>query len=704
MALIGQIRKNGWILIVSMALALGGFILMDVITNSQRYSSADVNTIGKVNGVEIPRAEFDDYEKLIYTNTQNNPYQVRSQIWDYFVRKAVLEQEAEDLGLGVGKEELIDLQFGNNISTVIAERFKDASGQVNRATLASIKAAIEGGQLTDPTYRAYWAVQEKEVVVQRLEEKIVGLVSKSFYTPKWQAEMAFKDNNSRMDALVVRIPYEKVDDTEVKMTDEDYKNFIAEHKGEYDNDTEKRILEYVRFVVNPTAEDTIACRDVVGNLVEGLRAAENDSTFAVANNGAANDMYGTRDKLPQGIADTLLSLPIGTVIGPVLESGSWLVAKIGDRKVIADSVRARHILIRSDIAGAEQKIDSLKNLVESGQFRFDSLAVANSMDTGSGAKGGDLGWFGEGAMVPEFNNICFYKGKKGVYYKVQTQFGFHLIEITGQQFINNNMGVKAVYLTQRVEPSVETQNTIRTEAENLMQQAKTIEDLAKLAGERNLAIESSGPLDENSFQVGQLTPGDATRAVVRWAFNEDTDEGKCAKELFTFRDPAGGYFDAYYLLPALKSVVPEGKASVASIKSDPQASRAALNAKKAEMLMEQVKGISGLATAAGKFEVPVDTASNISMLQTYLQNGGPEPEVIGSAFGLGKDQVSKPIVGNSGIYFIQPITEPTATPMPADLTMFRKQITSSSISAVAIGMLEEMKKKSKVQDNRAKFF
>ena len=49
MALIGTIRKNGWILIVAMALALGGFILMDVMSNSQRYSAADINTLGNVN-------------------------------------------------------------------------------------------------------------------------------------------------------------------------------------------------------------------------------------------------------------------------------------------------------------------------------------------------------------------------------------------------------------------------------------------------------------------------------------------------------------------------------------------------------------------------------------------------------------------------------------------------------------------------------
>ncbi len=68
MALIGTIRKNGWILIATMVLALGGFILMDIVSNTQRYGAGDVNSLGNVNGKEIKRNEFDKYEKLVYTN------------------------------------------------------------------------------------------------------------------------------------------------------------------------------------------------------------------------------------------------------------------------------------------------------------------------------------------------------------------------------------------------------------------------------------------------------------------------------------------------------------------------------------------------------------------------------------------------------------------------------------------------------------
>jgi peptidyl-prolyl cis-trans isomerase D len=197
MALIGTIRKNGWILIAMMTLALGGFILMEIIENAQRTSAGDVNTLGKVNGEEIKRNEFESFQELVYANSQGNTFQIRNQIWNYFVENAIVAQISEELGLGVGKDELNELQFGNNISPIIAERFRGNDGQVNRATLQSIKAAIEGGQFTDPVNRAYWATQEKEVIKDRLQSKIINLVSKGLYTPQWQAEATYRENNEQ---------------------------------------------------------------------------------------------------------------------------------------------------------------------------------------------------------------------------------------------------------------------------------------------------------------------------------------------------------------------------------------------------------------------------------------------------------------------------------------------------------------------------
>lgn len=704
MALIGTIRKNGWILIVLMVLALGGFILMDVITNAQRYRAGDINSLGKVNGIEIKRNEFDNYEKLIYTNTQGNTFQARQQIWDYFVENALVSEEAKVLGLGVGKDELNDLQFGNNLSPVIAERFRGQDGQPNRATLSSIKAAIDGGQFTDPVNRSYWAVQEKEVIKARLQEKLLNMVMKGVYTPTWQAEMTYLENNQRLDFNYVRIPYDKVQDSEVQLTDADYEAFLKDNPRLYDQPEETRMINYVVFDVYPTSGDSAAARDAVVRMLDGLRSAPNDSVYVVSNNGVVDAAYRKKDALPASVADSMLSQPIGTIVGPYEDQGAWNIAKILGRKSVPDSVRARHILIREATPASEKKVDSLIAILNAKTVSFDTLAVQNSQDGGSAIKGGDLGWFAEGRMVPEFNNVCFYEAEQGKYYKVASQFGWHLIEVTGKKFLKNEPSVRAAYMRQPIEPSNETQRIAKDKALAVVQQAKTIEDLNALAGRQNLPVQTSTALRPNDFSLGALGTGNDAREIVRWAFDEKTKTGAVSQEIFSFRDPAGGYFDSKYVVTALKSISPKGPATVASLKATPRAEMEVRNRKKAEIIKGKLQNAGDLDALSSQWSVAVDTANAISMLQTFLPNGGSEPRVVGAAFSLSKGAVSAPIAGNSGVYVVKPLIDLPSVPDPTDLTPFRRQVTSAATSSVRMNLMSAWKKQAETKDNRSRFF
>ncbi|MEA1955598.1 MAG: peptidylprolyl isomerase [Campylobacterota bacterium] len=86
---------------------------------------------------------------------------------------------------------------------------------------------------------------------------------------------------------------------------------------------------------------------------------------------------------------------------------------------------ARHILVDT-----EENCNDLKSEIENGK-RFEDAAKENSKCP-SGASGGDLGQFGPGQMVPEFDKVVF-SGDVGVLYgPVQTQFGYHLLEVTAR--------------------------------------------------------------------------------------------------------------------------------------------------------------------------------------------------------------------------------------------------------------------------------
>lgn len=702
MALIGSIRKNGWILIVLMSLALGGFILMEIVSNVKRNSAGDVNTIGKVDGQEIKRSDFDTYEKLVYSNSKSNPFQVRTQVWNYFVENAIMTKIADELGLGVPKDELKELEFGDKLSPIIQDRFKGENGQVNLQNLMQIKTAIEQGQFTDPQYRAYWAIQEKEIIKSRLQDKLINMISKGLYTPTWQAEMAFHETNDRLDFKYARVPYERIADADAPVTDDDYKAYLNEYPGLYDQTEETRVLGFVAFDVPPSAADSTSAREGVAKLVDDLRNTKNDSTFAIANNGVYDDAFRSKAQLPTSMADTLLKLPLGTVVGPFFESGNWTIAKILDRKIVPDSVSARHILIREATPEHEKTIDSLRALIESGKARFDSLAVHNSQD-GSAAKGGDLGFMANGRTVPEFNNVLFNVGQEGKLYKVKTQFGWHLIEITGKKFIKNEQSVRCVFISLPVEPSDPTQKAVEDRAATLSQQAKSFTELQTMALQQGLQMQTTPPIKANEFALSQAVTGDGVRDVIRWAFNEKTKVGNVSKEVFALRN-TGVYYNNKYIVAALKEIIPAGKATVETLKSQPRVETEVKNRKKAEVIKSKTTNKTDLAAFATQWVVTVDTARNGNFYQAASQGIGSEPRVFGLAYSLSKDAVGGPVAGVGGVYLVQPISEPTKTTPPSDLTIFRRQVSSTAASMIRMNLMSEIKKQANIRDNRSRFF
>jgi peptidyl-prolyl cis-trans isomerase C len=88
--------------------------------------------------------------------------------------------------------------------------------------------------------------------------------------------------------------------------------------------------------------------------------------------------------------------------------------------------RASHILVKTE----EQANQIMKRLTDGEEF----AAVAKRFSScPSGKNGGDLGWFGKGMMVPEFEKIAFEEEVGKVVGPVKTQFGYHVIKVTGKK-------------------------------------------------------------------------------------------------------------------------------------------------------------------------------------------------------------------------------------------------------------------------------
>lgn len=100
-----------------------------------------------------------------------------------------------------------------------------------------------------------------------------------------------------------------------------------------------------------------------------------------------------------------------------------------------EQVKAQHILIKIDDKTSEAQA---KVIIEGLQKRaanedFAKLAKENSQDTGSKDKGGDLGYFARGQMVPEFEQAAFAQANGTVGQPVKSSFGYHLIKVTDKK-------------------------------------------------------------------------------------------------------------------------------------------------------------------------------------------------------------------------------------------------------------------------------
>ena len=98
-----------------------------------------------------------------------------------------------------------------------------------------------------------------------------------------------------------------------------------------------------------------------------------------------------------------------------------------DKFKTGDQVRAAHILVKTE----KEAQDILAQLKAGGNF--EELAKQKSMDSAAAAKGGDLGWFGKGSMVPEFEKSAFALKEGELSGVIKTKFGYHILKKTGKR-------------------------------------------------------------------------------------------------------------------------------------------------------------------------------------------------------------------------------------------------------------------------------
>ncbi len=248
----------------------------------------------------------------------------------------------------------------------------------------------------------------------------------------------------RNDILISRVREREVD-SRVAISDGEVDNFIAQSGNSGDAAAGEINLAQilVRVPENATPEQLAERRkradEALAQLRGGADFARVSAAFSDSPEALAGGILGyrARDRLPELFLESVAALRNGEVGAVIKSPNGFHILKLIDRrgsgaKAAVNQTRVRHILIRpNELLSQEQarrRLTDLKERIVNQAAQFADLARLQSND-GSASRGGDLGWVYPGDTVPEFEKAMNELKAGELSEPVQTQFGWHLIEV-----------------------------------------------------------------------------------------------------------------------------------------------------------------------------------------------------------------------------------------------------------------------------------
>lgn len=682
-----SIRNRGTLLIIVIGVALLSMIALMDFGDTIGASRSNNTVVGKVYDNEIEKIDFDSRVKKQFNNQkQNNPNiqldQVRNSVWSLLIRELVFQKEYDASGITVSNEELFDMIQGPDPYPTIRESFTNPeNGEFDRARLIQyLKEDIDN----DPTgqARAQWIQFEDALYNERLNRKYSNAIAKGLHVSDFEGEESYQAQSEVRNVSYISIAYRSIVDSLVPVTDNELNDYMSANSEKYQQDA-SRTLEYVVFTVNPTKEDDIAAFDWSQDIKKDFADAEDNETFIRRYSDNRNNRLTYTDKKALGVNTLpLYDAEIGTVVGPYQEGkNNYRLAKLIDVQNRPDSVKARHILLTD--ANAQNTADSLKTLIEQGAS-FSNLAAKFSQDPGSANSGGDVGWFSEGRMVPEFNDACF-SARRGELQIVSTQFGIHLLEVTKKS--KSTKKVKIAFIDRNVVPSNETYKEILTQAGNFAAENNNSEQFNQSSMDNNLSKRIADNLLESTRTISGL---ENPREMIRWAFEAEIGEVSDVME-----------FGNRYVVATLTQIKEEGMQELEEVRASVEL--IVRNEKRSEMLINQLTGETDLNNISSDYGVDVKTAEGITFNNNNIAGLGENSAFVGAAFATQEGSTSLPFAGSNAVYVLQVDNVITAPPNSDNSSL--SQLSKINLQNRAnIEVYQALEKLAEVEDNRSNFY
>ncbi len=705
MAILENIRKRTTILILIIGLALFAFVISGVFTSSNFGGEKVGSAVAEINGNEI---SIDKFRSQVESATNRmgptaSSLQVVNQVWNQELKNAILNEQFEDLGIGIERDQIID--FLKTSGYAQNPQFQDENGIFDANIF---RQTVADWEINSPAQYQAWLETEDLIIQLAKEQRYYNLIKAGVGATLKEGELDYKLANDKVDIKYVRVPFTSIVDSTIAVTKSEISDYIKAHADEYKQEA-ARDIRFVYFEEKASDADEVALKEGIVKLlddtveyrkatdaydtIKGLRSTTNITEFLDRKSDIKFDtVYKAKKELSSSVADTLMSLKVGDIYGPYKDGNYFKISKMVARKANG-SVKASHVLITYE--GAQRANPEIKRTKEEAEAKakellkeakksgtvFSELARDNS-DGPSAPRGGDLGYFQRGIMTPKFNDFAF-DNAVGTIGLVETDFGFHIVKIDDKEDV-----VQIGTLAREIVPSEETSNQLFTDATKFEMESiegkKAFDDLARESEYIVRPVNKIKALDEN-------LPGlSAQRSIVQWAFNSDTEIGDIKR--FNVNN---GY--------AIAQVTKEYKEGLMAVED---ASASVLpkirKERKAAQIIAANQG-KDIDAFAKDNNVSVSTASALTVKSPTIPGAGNEPAVVGTAYAMDENQTSGLIEGNTGVFMLS-VTKKTAAKVLDNYSTFAGSIKSSNASRVNTAVYNALKEGAEIEDKRATFY
>ena len=351
------------------------FIGLIVVEWGADYSGAGTNdagdTVGVINGKTISLREFQDALRRVASQM---PQEQRAdqallvqQVWDYYVREIILNQEYERLGFEVTDGEIAF--YTRNKPPQAVREFE--AFQTDGAFDMDKYAQFIGNpaNLNDPNNQALVLWIESTIERQLLDYRLQRMLRGTAQVSPNEARQYFAEANEKVRVEYAFAPSDAADD-KIEVSDEDLAAYYQENVADYEHPDQVK-LEYAYFPKVASAKDSLEIKEEIERIRQEIEAGADFAELA----GVVSDDEGSaarggdlgffgRGQMVAPFEEAAFALAPGELSEPVQTRYGWHLIKVEERleESSGERVHARHILLRYQPSRTTE--DSLRSRAE----------------------------------------------------------------------------------------------------------------------------------------------------------------------------------------------------------------------------------------------------------------------------------------------------------------------------------------------------